>query len=260
MHTPLLKRASSDMAANDLVKSCKEETKMVEDSPSAAASITTTPAANNCTQQAASSKSSTEWDLKTLQTFLSNNMPEGFNAGVIAKKLLLGGYTTKCLLLGAKREGLERQDLKSAEIDSIIKLQKKPESAIVQPSVWQALGPFLCDQKIPSLAVMEEKVNKQGTKRKVFELDMETKTASRDGTKERRIWEARHKPVAVPASGTRWYQGMTEKAELFTRECTMDCFQIMWNTFEEEKQAWIKEDIERCIAFIVTGPPGLGKS
>ena len=130
---------------------------------------------------------------------------------------------------------------------------------MIEPSVWQALGQRLLDREIPPLDAIDDKADEQGTKRKVIELDMETETANRDGRK-RRIWKARRKPVAVPAEGTKWYQGGTEKSELFIRECTLSCFEIMWKAVEEQKEEWEKQGFKRDIAFIVTGPPGLGKS
>ena len=121
--------------------------------------------------------------------------------------------------------------------------------------------PSLLDREIPVL----DEADEQGTKREVFELDTETETANRD-RKKRRLWTASRKPVAlllkgtcVTSEGTRWYQGRTEESELFVRECTLKCFTEIWETVEIKKEEWI-DDTERHIAFIVTGPPGLGKS
>lgn len=120
--------------------------------------------------------------------------------------------------------------------------------------------PPLLDLDIPKLVAVDEKADKQGIKRKMFELDTETETANRD-RKERRIWKASHKPVAVPAPETKFYQGPTKKSELFIRECTLKCFEIMWKAVEGQKEEWDKQGFMRHVAFIVTGPPGLvGKS
>ena len=91
------------------------------------------------------------------------------------------------------------------------------------------------DRDIPLLDAIDKKEEEQGIKRKMLDLDMETETANRD-RKKRRIWKASHKPVAVPAPGTKFCQGPTKKSELFIRECTLKCFEIMWKAVEGERR------------------------
>jgi hypothetical protein len=81
-----------------------------------------------------------------------------------------------------------------------------------------------------------------------------------DGKKRRKLtyWAASRKPETVE-SNEKWYLGR-QNSELFIRQCTLDCFEIMWEAVEKSKEEWAAEGNMRWVAFIVTGPPGLGKS
>jgi hypothetical protein len=127
--------------------------------------------------------------------------------------------------------------------------------------VWQSLVPSILDRDIPILPNIDENQEEPSTKRNFVELatSKEEENVS-NGRKRQKLkyWTASRKPVTVQ-SPAKWYQG-EQDSQLFIRQCTLDCFKIMWEAVEKSKKEWAAENIVRWVAFIVTGPPGLGKS
>ncbi|KAG7356056.1 hypothetical protein IV203_000742 [Nitzschia inconspicua] len=164
------------------------------------------------------------------------------------------------LVAGWRDEVRKQKDEVRKQKEHEARMRQLQQPDVIHPSVWHTLEPSLFDRDIPLLDAIDKKEEEQGIKRKVLELDMETETANRD-SKKRRIWKASLKPVTIPAPpGTKWYQGLTEESELFIRECTIDCFEIMWKAVEGKKKKWNTQGPKGQVAFIITGPPGLGKS
>jgi len=104
----------------------------------------------------------------------------------------------------------------------------------------------------------------EGDDSKIDETQKELKTKRQleettwEGNKRRKYW----KPSKLPKSfesPVRWYQGWKD-SELFVRQCTLECFSIMWKEGKRAEAEWGSSGKKRCLAFIVTGPPGLGKS
>jgi hypothetical protein len=126
--------------------------------------------------------------------------------------------------------------------------------------VWKALVPSMLDLPFPSLQCINENQEEHSTKRNFVELPIEATSKEEDGKKRRKLecWTASRKPVAVE-SPAKWYLGKQD-SELFIRQCTLDCFKIIWEAVEKSKKEWAEEKKMRCVAFIITGPPGLGKS
>jgi len=73
-----------------------------------------------------------------------------------------------------------------------------------------------------------------------------------------KYWTAHKKPIAVPTEAE-WYLGH-KGDELFIRQSTEDCFNLMWEAVRKSKDEWAQKERDGHVAFVVTGAPGLGKS
>ena len=114
----------------------EEETKMMRDTPSSAAASTTT----TTTAVADSDTSNNSAAADDLENFLRKNMPRGFDAKNVAKKLQPGGYHTEALLSVAQEKNLYHLGLNYAQVDAIVawqKRKKREEPTIIEPSVWE---------------------------------------------------------------------------------------------------------------------------
>jgi hypothetical protein len=123
----------------------------------------------------------------------------------------------------------------------------------------------MLELEFPTLLCINESQEEPRTKRNFVELPIEATGTEEeenalDVKKRRKLkcWTASRKPVAVE-SPAKWYLG-EQDSELFIRQCTLDCFEIIWKAVEKSKGEWADEHRMRRVAFIITGPPGLGKS
>jgi hypothetical protein len=116
----------------------------------------------------------------------------------------------------------------------------------------------------PTLPGIDENQEDPSTKRNSVDLQIEAISKEEENVlhekKRRKLkdWTASREPVTVE-SPVKWYQGR-QNSELFIRQCTLDCFEIMWKAVTKSRKEWASENILRCVAFIITGPPGVGKS
>ena len=218
--------------------------------------------ANGDTEPAAANNSIAPWDTAELVAFLSKNV-DGLveeYANEIAPLLLENGYRNKASLLAASRDDLKESGIKPGPRGLIMKWING--KLAFPPSVWDSLVPnMMVKNSIQELPCIDETPEAKGTKRNLFELKTTEEEQSGRG-KKRRVSKARYMPVTVkPPPSKQWYQG-TADSELFIRQCTIDCFNIMWEAVQKDKAQWAKEKrIDgRHVVFIITGPPGLGKS
>lgn len=108
--------------------------------------------------------------------------------------------------------------------------------------------PGIIEQKFPEL---------QPQKRQHYVLQIEDGGGEENARKRPKCWKADCLPAIVPPGsndGWKWYQG-NKSSSLFIRECIVKCSDCIWQAYKTSKAA-----TPRPIAFIVTGPPGLGKS
>ena len=244
------------------------EAKKPGDAATAASTTTTTTTANGMLGEQNQNEEvviKLKWNTpEQLVHFILHNMKDIDENVVkeIAPLLLENGFVNKASLLAASWDGLKESGIKPGPRGLIMKWQ----SAAMQPSaksVWHHLVPFMLKNSIPTLPDIDEMPNEQGRKHKREEL-LEIGIREKEGPlagKRRRIWAARRNPVTVksPSREHIFYQG-NKDSELFIRQCTLDCFEIIWNTVKKQKEEWDLEGRMRQVAFIITGPPGLGKS
>jgi len=69
---------------------------------------------------------------------------------------------------------------------------------------------------------------------------------------------AHKKPIAV-STETEWYLGI-KGDDLFIRQSTEDCFNIIRDVTQQSREEWEREGRDSYVAFVVTSAPGLGKS
>lgn len=119
------------------------------------------------------------------------------------------------------------------------------------PSAWQSLLPSVIAIGLPNFEIEAQKRAKRVHDE--FQIDSDSENDLRPAKKQK-YWKAHSDPAIIPSEKGKWkwYLGI-ENSKLFIRQCTVDCFDVMWKAFEKIK-------IWTPTAFIITGPPGLGKS